>query len=523
MADTRGGVFFSYVRTEYRLAEPLIAALRAQGLRVFVDRHDVRDFSSISESLSGALAESTLLVALYSPAYLSRSSCNFELTAAFLAGQREGDPCRRIAVISPTSSFEHVHPMELRDRRSFSLADHLGREDELAAAIARRAGEVGGTIGPPPEGGGVRWFPAPPLGRPEFQPFRRRLWEAHSALRPGAASYHTGRWEGGSAWVSSLDAGTATAFCHAYAFQFGAAYPGGVYWLDLAGEAGDAAQGYARRVRELARAAGAGDGSAADPVELHLSRIAERMDRDGGRSLWVVDGLPGAAPEAHRPLRNPHPSGSTLLTGFGRGGDGLGEEVDITDTGEQAALELLTRDHGPIGRPGGEERAAEQVVRLLGGTPVALSAARRLLPSAPAEIRYQQLEQDLRDPGHDVLDYDPAYRGLADRLCADVAALPEEARALVVWACRRAPPAGARGRPGPGARGARRDRRRRRAAPGHPAAGGAGRPPLRAGRPRGPGGQRLPGAGSGAALPGSRAPGEVRQGVGGSGEPGTDD
>src|SRR5690606_27205443 len=237
----------------------------------------------------------------------------------------------------------------------------------------------------------------------------------------------------------------------------------------------------------------------------------------GGRSLWVVDGLPGAAPEAHRPLRNPHPSGSTLLTGFGRGGDGLGEEVDITDTGEQAALELLTRDHGPIGRPGGEERAAEQVVRLLGGTPVALSAARRLLPSAPAEIRYQQLEQDLRDPGHDVLDYDPAYRGLADRLCADVAALPEEARALVVWACRRAPPAGARGRPGPGARGARRDRRRRRAAPGHPAAGGAGRPPLRAGRPRGPGGQRLPGAGSGAALPGSRAPGEVRQGVGGSG------
>lgn len=430
MGDARWDLFLSYARADRALALPLVEALTERGLRVFIDDRDVREFASISDSLTRALSGSTLLLALYSRDYLSRSSCNYELTAAFVAGQREGDPCRRIVVVSTLPTFEHIRPMELRDMRSLSLYDHWGREKGLAEVIERRVNEVGGTIGTPPDAGRTPWYPYPPQAGSRPQPFRRQLWDAHSALRPGAAVYHTGRWEGGTARTVSLDRETSTAFAHDYALQFSAAYPGGIFWItpDEDGALSPEA-GYLSRLRVLCElfgipASGAG-------MEYCLARIAEHLDRAAGPSLWAVEVLPdGGTPR--RLLRNPQVTGSTLLLGSRMGGPGT--PIGITGADESAAMAVLTEGGPHIAGPG-EDAAALAVVRILGGHPEALAAARRLSVTAdPSEMAYDSVHRDLRDDEHDVLDFSPGYDSLLSELAEDIAALPEQERAGVVWA-----------------------------------------------------------------------------------------
>jgi len=58
-----------------------------------------------------------------------------ELTAAFIAAQREGDPRQRVWVINPEPTANHIQPVELRDEQYAqapksnaeytSLADHV--------------------------------------------------------------------------------------------------------------------------------------------------------------------------------------------------------------------------------------------------------------------------------------------------------------------------------------------------------------------------------------------------------------
>lgn len=429
MGDARWDLFLSYARADAALARPLLEALTERGLRVFVDDRDVREFSSISASLSRALSESTLLLALYSKDYPARSSCNYELTAAFVAGQREGDPCRRIVVVSTLPTFDHIRPIELRDVRSISLYDYLGREKELAEIIEQRAEEVGGVIGALPDATRTPWYPCPPQPVAGPQPFRRQLWDAHSALRPGAAVYHTGRWEGGTARVRSLGRVTASSFAQDYAVQFSAAYPGGIFWLSPGVEDGLPPQDrYLRRLRELCELTGAPAGR--EDAEYCLARLAERLDRVGN-SLWVVEASPAETPP-RRLLRNPQPIGSTLITGVGETVPGT--PVDITEADDSAALTVLT-DGGPRISGPGEDAAALGVVRLLGGHPIALSAARRLLATAaPPEMAYDSVHRDLQDAEYDALDFDLGYDALLAGLAHDIASLPEPEQACVVWA-----------------------------------------------------------------------------------------
>lgn len=85
-------VFVSYSRSDADLVVPLARALRHRGLRVFVDDTAVEDFAGITTTISHALARSKALLALYSEEYPRRRACQWELTYAFQAGQREGDP-----------------------------------------------------------------------------------------------------------------------------------------------------------------------------------------------------------------------------------------------------------------------------------------------------------------------------------------------------------------------------------------------------------------------------------------------
>src|SRR6478609_8104658 len=94
-------VFMSYAHADGAAVRILVTALEAQGLRVWFDSDEIRDFAGINKAIAEGLANSKVLVAFYSKIYPTRRPCQWELTAAFLAGQREGDPRRRVFIVNP--------------------------------------------------------------------------------------------------------------------------------------------------------------------------------------------------------------------------------------------------------------------------------------------------------------------------------------------------------------------------------------------------------------------------------------
>jgi len=108
-------VFFSYPHKDAREINLILEALRARGLNVWIDHSEIRDYASITRSITEGLAHSRVLMAYFSLNYAHSRACQWELTAGFLAAQREGDPRQRVLVINPEEMAEHIHPVELRD------------------------------------------------------------------------------------------------------------------------------------------------------------------------------------------------------------------------------------------------------------------------------------------------------------------------------------------------------------------------------------------------------------------------
>src|SRR5436305_7122504 len=130
-------VFLSFTWSDTVEVEALERALQSVGLRVFRDR-EIRRFDGITEKLDAALAESKVLLAYYSRRFPTRYACQWELTSAFLAAQRSGDPRRRVLVVNPEADGNHVAPVELEDAAYAARP----RDDREFAAIAERVAEM---------------------------------------------------------------------------------------------------------------------------------------------------------------------------------------------------------------------------------------------------------------------------------------------------------------------------------------------------------------------------------------------
>jgi hypothetical protein len=324
-------VFLSYSRGDVERVRPLARALRDGGLQVFTDETGVASFAGISDTIRRELARSRALLAFYSTGYPERAACQWELTTAYLAGLGEGDPRRRVMVVNPERTTDHIHPVELRDARHASA-------DDLAALVRDVREHIAG-LGTPltiAEPGVRRWRLGTPRPRPDFLGRLFELWRVHSALHAHTAPLVTGRATSHAVQIRGMAGIGKTALAQEYALRFEAAYPGGVYWLE--GEAYD----------DAVSALGAED-------------LFSFFEAIGEPFLWIVD----APPTGRFPAREiaamtaPHPLGHTLFTLRSRSYDALGTPIDL----------------GPLDPPharvlaGGDQALAEAV----DGHPLALS------------------------------------------------------------------------------------------------------------------------------------------------------
>jgi hypothetical protein len=101
----------SYRHSDADEVRPMAQALQRAGLHVWIDEARIEDFESIQGNIENGLAKSKALLAYYSVRYPESRACQWELSAAFLAAQQEGDVRRRVLLVNPEDSNTHIYTL----------------------------------------------------------------------------------------------------------------------------------------------------------------------------------------------------------------------------------------------------------------------------------------------------------------------------------------------------------------------------------------------------------------------------
>jgi tetratricopeptide (TPR) repeat protein len=403
-------IFLSYARADSEFAEPLREALAARGLRIFFDESEIEDFAGITGRLTGALARSKALLALYSITYPRRRACQFELTAAFVAAQRAGDPRKRILVVNPEGDAAHIEPVELRDALFRPAATSSEGLADLAASVEQHVHRLDGVLGAVQPLVPPTWFGNRATGSTRFVGRLAAMWEIHSALHPEQERGLTAEARPGVAQVVGLGGIGKTLLAEEYGLRFGAAYPGGVFWLR--GQGNDDASRTAlhdadatvrdRELRALAVELGISLDAPVDPQAVEAA-IANVIERRGLPCLWIVDDLPpGLATAEFKRWLAPRPLAKTLVTTRSRDYGALARSITPGLLDDWEAYALLTGRRAPSGP--NEIREARALATELGNHALALDVAGGALLHYASATRFADFRAALADPSEDELE-----------------------------------------------------------------------------------------------------------------------
>jgi hypothetical protein len=418
-------VFVSYSRSAATEAESVVAALHAQGLRVFVDDTAVQDFTSITTTITRALARAKVLLALYSSDYPQRRACQWELTYAYLAGQREGDPRRRILVANPEPSADHIHPVELRDARYWPWRAGTEEANRLAARVHAHVAGLSDPMGVHTASPVVPWLPAPArTGSARFTGRLPEQWKIHTALHRHRAPLVSQAGSGRTAQLRGMPGIGKSLLAQEYALRFSSAFPGGVFWFDLHTEQTDgsgavtrAMDAYADQVATVLTAFGI------DATDTSLSRLLSRLAIHLGERnnpcLWVVDGVPdGLTDSQFHQLLGPHLLAATLVTTRSLRYSAFAESIDVAPLPDDDGLTLITSRRTPAAES--EQYAALALVHDVGGHPHALD----VLANLSASTSFGHARDRLHGPGVDVLTGPPPRDRTDGRLATSLLTRP---------------------------------------------------------------------------------------------------
>jgi hypothetical protein len=441
-------IFISYRRSDAAQVDALAAALRAEGLNVWLDRDEIEDAASIQGRIDQGLAESHALLAWYGLDYPKSRACQWELTAALIAAGAETAPVKRLLVANPETTAEHIQPLAVRDLQHFAFNNDYA---DLARRIKASVTGINGTLGSLRRLAKPQWHGAHGLGSNRFVGRVGDLWRIHSNLAAGNFAIVAGspspRSAGELAQVRGSGGIGKSLLAEEYALRFGAWWPGGVYWLRAYGNSDNPDESTealaARRVAaygsQLAGFAqelgletqGKGDAEIRADLGRHLARRNQPY-------LWIVDDLPACGRDELERWLAPGRDGQTLVTTRSQRLQGLGGEIDLALLPPEDARALLTAGHPPRAD---EAAAVERILELLDGLALALDVAR----AACRRQGYAGFLQRLENPDKDALALAAEIAGdlpnghnphIAATLLASVGQLDERGRDVLRLAAR---------------------------------------------------------------------------------------
>jgi len=409
-------VFLSYTWADQEGVRLIEAALRSAGLRVWRDEREVDSFASIVGSIEHGLARSKALVAYYSVVYPTRRACQFELSAAFIAAQQDGDPRNRVLVVNPENGSSHIDPVELRDE----LYPHAPRDEAdaaaVASAIARQVAGLDGLLGDIQPRGRPSWFGTQPAGSTRFVGRVQPMWAVHSAVQGFDYAPITGATGAGAAQIRGLAGTGKTLLAEEYALRFGAAYPGGVFWLRALGsDMGDRSREERNALRHTqVRAFAQTLLPGRVTKELTPEEVEGLFRLELGKRrlpfLWIVDDFPvHASSDELRSWLAPHPLGRSLITTRSQEYTALARPVELGALPPQDGLDLLTVAREPGDE--GELVAAREIVQELGGHALAVDVAGAALGTAREWTSFEAFRRLLLDQTADALDLAAEFAG----------------------------------------------------------------------------------------------------------------
>jgi tetratricopeptide (TPR) repeat protein len=401
-------IFVSHAWADGDRPQQIADALTNAGLRVWFDAREINDFASITRAVTDGLAKSKALLAYYSKTYPLRRSCQWELTAAFLAAQTEDDPRRRVLLINPEKSTEHIHPIELRDAKFLSApADKGAALQELIQSVIKHVATLKGALHDIRPLTAPNWYGMTLVGSTRFVGRLAEMWRVHSLLHATDVVQITGATVN-IGQVSGLGGVGKSLLAEEYALQFGAAYPGGVFWLRAYGnddsktvlglEAREALR--AGQVRDMAERLGIdAHGMTEAQIEGALKGEIAHRCKD---CLWVVDDVPnGLNGETLRGWFAPHALARTLITTRSREYGSLVNGIDLSGLAQEEAYQLLTSRKSPLGEA--EQEHARELANDLGYHPLALDVTAAALQSLVANAPFADFRARLARPDKDAL------------------------------------------------------------------------------------------------------------------------
>ena len=408
-------VFLSYPHKDLTEVKQICEALRARELTVWMDEIDIPDYASITRSIVDGLARSKVLLAYYSRNYSRSRACQWELTAAFLAAQHEGDPRQRVLIINPEENAEHIHPVELRDELFQKAPANQQGIDSLAASVATHVSAIEDTIG---ETRGLiqpRWFGKKGTGSNRFVGRLPDMWHIHSSLHSAEVPIITGATST-TVQIHGMGGLGKSLLAEEYALRYAAAFPGGVFWLrafgndDVKATLGpdEREAERTRQVRDIAAVYGIPvKDRSPEEIEAHLARELGNNDP----FLWVVDDMPsGMDVETLDRWLAPHPLGKTLITTRTKEYNSLGHLIPLDVLAPDEAWELLTSWRKPAGKE--EEVAARQLIEDLGFHALALDVTGAALHASEGLQSFAEFRKDLASPTQDELELAAELKGV---------------------------------------------------------------------------------------------------------------
>ena len=410
MAAVEYDVFLSHAWADGERPQQIADALTKAGLRVWFDANEIKLFAGITSEVAEGLAKSKALVAYYSHTYPSRRGCQWELTAAYLAGQAEGDPRQRVLVINPETGNDHIHPIELRDAKYPKAPTNDSEMAQLVDGIVNHLAPVSGPLTDIHPLSAPSWYGMAPVGSTRFVGRLKEMWSIHSLLHAGDVAQITGAAAatGGIGQIRGLAGVGKSLLAEEYALRFGAAYPGGIFWLraygnDDAKAALGAAERDALRTDQLSQIAERLGIRIEELKPGEIEReLGSKLASEGKPCLWVVDDVPnGLDGEDLRRWLAPNPLARTLITTRSREYSSLAREIDLSVLTPDEALELLTSRRKPEGNA--EEEQARQLAHDLGCHALALDVTASALQSYSSDRPYHAFRDELSNPGDDAL------------------------------------------------------------------------------------------------------------------------